>query len=438
MSSESINMLSQDMSRLSIINNDLSIIDSIYNNNDNIFHYYTNRYEPNKINDIHLFIYKFITSISLIENMDLFHEYVLKIDHIYKRNISLHSSFTLYDLYIYSSYISKNYIVSYIIFQLIANNVVNIENKRANYRNLTYLNNILKVYGISKINEIEYINDQTNFEYKNKFIYYLNIVYFQLKNKVNNIKDNCKNKVLFFQDFDKMYMKTIDQFYTYVNKNIHIFSLYDIVSNNDEQIIDYMFFIDYVISISNNDLYEILIKKICNNSNYTQNQHINIFYMFIRYIYSKDSCIVRIYEEKYNNEHTFENVFYLYNKDTKEEILINYAQYINDIIYFLNNLNTRIKDYLYNILYKYVNELYGCKKNSCVNKDCCICLDNINSSNFSYCSYCNNYYHTHCFEQLINTNFKCALCRQNLFSHSIQNIEFKYVFFKHILEHIVM
>ncbi len=436
MSAQSINMLSQNMSNLSIVNNDLFIIDLIYKDNNKIHHYYSNNNEPYKINDIHLLIYKLISSISYIENIEIFNQYVMKINHIYKTNISLNSNFTLYDLYIYSSYIEKNYISSYIIFQLIANNIVNIENKRANYTNLICLNNILKLYGISKINEIEYINDKINYEYKNKFIYYVNIVYFQLKNKVNNIKHKCENKVLFFQDFDKMYMKYINQFYDYLNKNIHIFTLYDTVIDNDQKIIDYMFFIDYVIGISNNNLYEILIKKLCNNSNYIEN--INILYIFIRYIYSKDSCIVRIYEEKYNNEYTFENVFYVYNKDTKEDSLLNYTQYINDVIYFVNNTNVHVKNYLYNTLYKYVNELYVSKKNNCTNKDCCICLDKINTSNFSCCNYCNNYYHVNCFEQLINTNFKCALCRQNLFSHSIQNIEFKYVFFKHILDHIIM
>ncbi len=426
------------MSRLSIINNDLSIIDSIYNNNDNIFHYYTNNNELYKINDIHLFIYKLISSISYIENMEIFNQYVMKINHIYKRNISLNSNFTLYDLYIYSSYVKENYIISYSIFYLILYNIVNIENKKVNYENLFCFNTILKTYNLTQIKNINYIDDITKYEYKNKFIYYVNTVYFQLKNKLNNIKDNCENKVLFFQDFDKIYMKYIDQFYDYLNKNIHIFTLYDTIIDNNEKNFDLMYFIDHIIGISNNNLYEIAIKNICNNFNFTENEHINILYIFIRYIYSKDSYIVKIYEKNYNNEDTYKNVFYLYNKDTKEESLINYTQYINDVIYFVNNVNLHIKTYVYNLLYKYVNELYVSKTNSCTNKDCCICLEKINTSNFSCCSYCNNYYHNDCFSNLFDNHTKCALCRQNLYSNSIKNIEFKYVFFKHILEHIVM
>ncbi len=91
---------------------------------------------------------------------------------------------------------------------------------------------------------------------------------------------------------------------------------------------------------------------------------------------------------------------------------------------------------MYNTIHKYVNDTYVTKKNNCTNKDCSICLDQINSDDFSYCNYCNNYYHSNCFQQLLTNHTKCALCRQDLYPNSISHCNFKYNLFKEILDNI--
>ena len=422
---------------MTTLQNNLYIIDLIYKNNGEIVRY------MDGINDIHLFIFKQIVSISYITNIEIYKEYLMKVISIYKNNYLSYSQFTLYDLYVYSSYIIENYIISYGIFQLIMNNISDFENKKANVRKLYLLDDLLRMYNIyvcddSKRKHITYIRDDKNYEYINKFVYFVNFSYIKLKYKKIYVQENLHNITLFLQDFDKMYISNIENLYSYINQNINTFTFYELFVESKEKQNDLLYFIDHVITISNNDLYEIFVKKVCNNSSFTESECIYILYTIMRCIYSKDLKMVKIYEENYIN-HTFENIFFIYDKNINQEYEINYQQYVNDIIHFMNNIQTNIATYMYHIIYKYVNETYMCKKNNCVNKDCCICLESMNdtASRFSHCTFCNNYYHENCFIGLMEKHSNCALCRKNLFSYSIKNSTFKYFLFKNILTNMI-
>ena len=98
-----------------------------------------------------------------------------------------------------------------------------------------------------------------------------------------------------------------------------------------------------------------------------------------------------------------------------------------------------MKNYLCNIMNKYMNNFYIPKINNSQHIDCSICLENIDLNNFGYCNYCNNYFHNKCYYGLMNDciNKKCALCRKDMYKHSIGNNEFKYNLFKKVIENIV-
>lgn len=412
----------------------LYIIDIIYNNNNEIYKYLNTEYNKN---DFYVFLFKLILCVSSIENIEIFKDYVLKINHICKNNTHLYTEITLYDLYIYSSYIMENYIVAYIFFNLIMNNNFKIENNKVNVRKLYNFIGLLRtnnIYNETKMERFNYIDDSKNYGYINKFIYFVNFAYFKLKCKKKYVSDYSNNQVLFLQDFDKIYLQEIDNFYRQFNNNDISVTFYDNRLDSDSKYYDLIYLVDHIISISNNDLYEIVLKNFCNVNNLSEIENINNVYTFMRFIYSNNLQIVKIYETRYNTP--LKDIFYLFDKESKSEYLISSEQYLTDITNFMNSVHTNIQKYMYNTIHKYVTDFYITKKNSCIDKDCSICLDKINSDDFSYCNFCNNYYHSNCHQQLMENHTKCALCRQDLYPNSISHCTFKYNLFKKILENI--
>ncbi len=426
------------------VNNNLYNINLLYKNDGDIISYIS--HNVNNI-DFHIFIFKYI--LEIIQNNEIFYENMTKIIEIYINNGSYKSEFTLYDLYIYSTYVMENYMISYIIFQIIMKKINNYENIKVNIKNLINFNNLLKKYNIhseKSYSRLCYINSSIDYEYMYSFIYFVNNTYIKINQKIKE----SNNELL----YEKLYIEEINNYYTYLNKNNIMFLYYDITYEENKQIIydsdydsndenniivkkkpqnkdiknDIMHILYHIVQINNENLYEIIIKNLLNND-LSELDEIKLVYDWFRCIYKEDLKTVVIDDNTYI-------ISIFDHKKLKKTYTISYDIYVNDIMKYLNKCNKNVQAYIYNIMNKYVNHFYIPKYEACKNKGCSLCLENI-ENNFAYCTYCKNYYHNHCYVQLFNmkTNNKvCALCRKDLHKYSIKNTEFIYNLFTNVLK----
>jgi hypothetical protein len=155
---------------------------------------------------------------------------------------------------------------------------------------------------------------------------------------------------------------------------------------------------------------------------------IYIITIWLRYIYYGIS-------HKYNSYVSYNvetNNYYI--RHNGRNILLRDNEYMKDIIIYLNSIDLYVKDFLIENIKKFVlNDYFELTKfdnNMCENKECSICLENMNKDNIVKCIYCKNEFHETCINELWSIRHdNCPLCRKSTHISFLMYSNIKYKFF---------
>lgn len=339
---------------------------------------------------------------------------------------------SLFDFFVNSSYICENYRVSLIFVKLILNEIefydnfsllefyktsVNVDGLYTLYYNVTEKN---KHY----IEIIENVEKSCNI-YANTFSFFLSKLFYDMKSKKKENAYNIKNQNIY--DLVSYYYENI--LYNSANRNNHYLKM-----NVDFDASEYVHIISDLFKVNNNTNYMLFIDSFNKSNGFTGASRAFMLIIWYRYIYfdlNKFNKVPILYNTETN--------IYSIKIDNKKNIL-NRDRYIEDICLYLNKIKDKhfIYDFLISNMKIYIYEEYPDmiqQCNSCSDKSCSICLENIENKNMNMCTHCKKIFHDTCINNLWKSGHdNCPLCRKhiNTVFYTFSNI--RYDLIKDILD----
>lgn len=334
--------------------------------------------------------------------------------------------FTIFDLFIYSTYFLNNLEVGYYFLKYI----VESDNNEVYYENVSTFRLSQVMYNV-KYNRSECsrmlgkiifnMEVYENLNYQYSFFYFLNQFYLSVLNK-NRLKKEKKTK--YIDIMNTIYKKDILKDTPFIKiKDIHLLN-------------DYMLFINEIYRTENTYLYDLLV-------HYLENENLNIcdkilfVVIFLRQAYatSKKNDLIR-FDPETDKYYTLD--------DNKNKVIIETGTYIEQIKNIFNKKifkNSKIKKYIYDEMENYINVEYDKLKTfdeEIKFKECGICIESLQyCSEISSCYVCKNGFHKSCFslylKNVSKSEIKCPFCRTDVTTSYILNRDEKYQLFKSIL-----
>ncbi len=347
---------------------------------------------------------------------------------------------SLFDFFVHTSYICENYDVSLIFMKLIMNILESLNNDELmNFYSTTV--NIDSLYtlieNVTNDNE-DYLNiiekqEKDNNVYINTFTYFVSKLFIHmkkynliLKHSINiNEKDENINDLVNYYYTNILYGENRkNNYYLKMGKNFDSLESNDIINDlfkvNNK--IQYVIFIDSF-NKSKND-----ITPVCK---------VFMIMIWLRFIYFK----INKNTNQFVSYDSIKKKYYI--KKLNKEIVLERKSYINDIILYMNEIHEN-EEYTYNflienikqfVLYDYVEMVQKC--NSCQDKSCSICLEEVTNTNINICYYCNKVFHDSCINEVWkNGHDECPLCRKYINNSFYTYSNMRYEFLKDILDKI--
>ncbi len=340
---------------------------------------------------------------------------------------------SLFDIFVHISYVNEKYDISLIFLKLILNQMEKMSNEEfMNFHSTTVnIDSLYTLYenvngiGFKYIKNIEK-DENDNDIYRNKIMYFVNnmVSYMKRKNVTEVYKLENKN-IIYYMTY---YFEHI--LYNSSKKENHYF-----VMNTDFDPCEVVHIIGDLFRVNNSIFYELFIDSFNKSINMSKPTKVFILSVWMRYIYyvlNKNNNLPVAYDDNIKK--------YYFNVNGNKKILL-YTDYINDIISYMNYIKEsqlNIYEFLIEnikqfVLYDYDEMIEKC--NSCEDKNCSICLENVESTNMNICLFCNKLFHDSCIIKLWKSGHDhCPLCRRNInVSHYIFS-RIRYEFFKDILD----
>lgn len=392
-------------------------------------------------------IYTVMVNKSEYKNM----EYYELLNNLYKEEIIRNPLYTkkeekedenymyisLFDFFVYASYIYEDCNVSLIFMKIMLNILESYNNEMLmNFYSTTV--NLDGLYTLCEninnkndeyLDIIEKDEKESNI-YVNTFSYFVSKLFIHM-NKYNLIS-RCildTNEVReTINDLINYYYSNI--LYSEIHKN-NIYLKMDINFDPLEsgQIIGDLFKVNHKI------MYKIYIDSYNKSKGLSPISKVFMIMVWFRFIYFK----LNKYNKSYVMYDSNKDNYYI--KKLNKEVILERKEYINDIIIYMNDVyenDESIYDFLSEnikqfILYDYENIVKKC--NSCIEKSCSICLDEVSNNNINICYFCNKVFHDSCINQLWTNNLDhCPLCRKAINSAFYTFSKIRYEFLKDILD----
>ncbi len=338
-----------------------------------------------------------------------------------------YSRISLFDMFVHSSYVLEKYHVSIIFLRLIIDLMEKLDAEKLIdfYNTSVNINSLYTLYENIDSTNFEYIDNIGNTEkdtniYANKPMFFINKMYIYVKAKNILTQYTVENKNIIY------YLE-----YYYENILIKNNNYYFVLDNNfipDESV----YIIGDLFRINNCLFYKLFINSFNKSTILSKSTKVFMLTIWLRYIYyvinkcTRDpvTCDIKT------------NTYYIKNKNLFR------SDYINDIILYLNYIKeaqSYVHEFLIENIKQFVLVDYDemiSKCNSCENKTCSICLDNVeNISDMNICLHCNNLFHDSCINQVCRHGHNyCPLCRKNINSSFYTYSTIRYEFMKDILD----
>lgn len=350
---------------------------------------------------------------------------------------------SLFDFFVHASYICEDCNVSLIFMKLMLNvlelfdndTLMNFYSTSVNLDSLNTLYENIYQKNEDYIDMIERDEKKSNI-YVNTFSYFVDklFIYIKKHNDISKYILNTNKQQVGGENINDL----IHYYYSKIlygeNRKDNNYLKMDINFNSNEssKIIGDLF------RVNNPIKYKIFIDSFNKSDNLSPISKNFMIIIWFRFIYFKIN--------KYINQHvihdTIKNKYYI--KECNREVILERSTYINDIITYMNKIRSAVsgEEYIYDflvenirqfVLYDYEHMRNKCK--NCTDKNCSICLDEVNSDNINICYYCNKVFHDSCINELWRNNHDdCPLCRRAINNCFYTFSNTRYEFFKDILE----
>ncbi len=340
---------------------------------------------------------------------------------------------SLFDFFVHASYIYENSEISLFFLKLILNQLKSLNNEdlvhfysiQVNMNNLDILYNVCEK-NISYLNMIEKRYKKNNI-YTNTFSYFVAKLLIHMK-KYNLVSKYVINNesiidlVNYYYDNILYSEERKSNNYLKININFDPSESVEILSD--------------LFKINNVNNYMIFIDSYNKSNDLTPVGKVFILIGWFRFIYFKinknNDLIVT-----YNSE---TNKYYL--KKSKNSLIeLDYDEFMNDILSYMNQIyesNNNIYEFLVENMKQFVYNDYDIMKEKCIDckdKNCSICLDEVNNNNMNICYFCNKIFHDSCINELWKMGHdNCPLCRKAINSSFYTYSHMRYDLLKNILE----
>ncbi len=340
---------------------------------------------------------------------------------------------SLFDFFVHISYVNERYDISLIFLKLILNQMEKMSNEEfmnfhstsVNIDSLYTLYENVNGIGFTYIKNMEKDEKDSNI-YKNKIMYFMNNMFSYMKKK--NVTEIYKLE-------DKNITYYMSYYFEHILYNSSKKENHYLVMNNDFDPSESVYIIGDLFRVNNSTFYQLYIDSFDKSINMSQPTKVFILNVWMRYIYyvlNKNNNLPVVYDDNIKK--------YYVNVNNDKKIILR-SDYINDIVLYINctkELQQNVYEFLVEnikqfVLYDYEEMIKKC--NSCEDKNCSICLENVESTNMNICLFCNKLFHDSCIIQVWkNGHDHCPLCRRNINVSHYTFSQLRYDFFKDVLD----
>ncbi len=339
---------------------------------------------------------------------------------------------SIFDIFVHASYISESYKISLIFLKLIINEMGKMSNEILNdfHTNSVNIDILYTLHdNINNIN-LKYINIIKNDE-KEDNIYINNITFFVAKMFAYMKMDEVINNYTLYNENVTYYTNI------YFNNMLKCNSKFlDLNKNFNPN--EFVYIIGDLFRMNNNDFYELFLNLYNESTNISKPTKVfilNIWFRYIYYILNKNNNLAISYDSKSDK-------YYINTKIYGKKMILR-TDYMNDIKSYMEHIY-EYQNFIYNFLVSKMNEFLNIDYpemiqlcNSCTDRSCVICLENVENVNMNICFVCKKIFHESCVNQVWKSGHdNCPLCRKYINSTFYTFPQLRYNFIKDILEKI--